>query len=60
MPKRRFLRYGLRTFLAVIAVLAVLLGRYMYRVNQQKAAVAWVEANARWCGSSVAWTSALS
>ncbi|MCA9179086.1 MAG: leucine-rich repeat domain-containing protein [Planctomycetales bacterium] len=42
---RRYFRFGLRTFLAVVAMAGVSLGWFMHRVNQQKAAVQWVQEN---------------
>ncbi|MCH7726300.1 MAG: hypothetical protein IH991_07455 [Planctomycetes bacterium] len=41
-PKRRWLRYSLRTFVVVLTVFGVWLGLLVHRVNKQKEAVAWV------------------
>ena len=43
MPARRIFRYGLRTFLAIVTVGAIVLGGYMYRIHNQRSAVTWVE-----------------
>jgi len=44
-PKRRWLRFSLRTFLIVLTIFCVWLGWYLYRVEQQRNAVKWVEEN---------------
>jgi hypothetical protein len=50
-PKRRFLRFSLRTFVVVVALLGVgfgLAGNFWRRVQQQRAIVAQIEAAGGW------------
>jgi Leucine-rich repeat (LRR) protein len=47
-PKRRWLRFSLRTFLIVLTVFCVCFGWYLYRVERQREAVKWVRANGGW------------
>ena len=47
-PKRRWLRFSLRTFLIVLTIFCVWLGWYLYRVEQQREAVKWVKENGGW------------
>lgn len=42
-PKRRWLRYGLRTFFAVMTIACIWLALLVHRVNKQREAVVWVE-----------------
>ena len=44
-PKRRWLRFSLRSFLIVLTIFCVWIGWYLYRVEQQREAVRWVRAN---------------
>ncbi len=44
-PKRRFFRFSLRSFLIVVTILCVWLGWFLYRVEQQREVVRWVEEN---------------
>ncbi len=41
--KRRWLRFSLRTFLALVLIFGVWLGLLVHRVNKQREAVAWVK-----------------
>lgn len=43
--RRRWLRFGLRTFLVVVALAGVTLGWKVRQVRQQRAAVEWVREN---------------
>ncbi len=43
--RRRFFRFGIRTFLVVVVGLSVWLAWFVYRVERQKNAVAWVIEN---------------
>ena len=43
-PKRRWLRFSLRTFLIVVTILCVWFG-FAYRVERQREAVRWVKEN---------------
>ena len=42
-PKRRWLRYSLRTFVVVLTVFGIWLGLLVHRVNKQREAVQWVK-----------------
>ena len=42
-PKRRFLRFSLRTLLVVMLVVCVVLGRKVEQVRKQREVVAWIE-----------------
>jgi len=44
-PKRRWLRFSLRSFVIVLTIMCVWIGWYVYRVQQQREAVRWVEEN---------------
>ena len=44
-PKRRWLRFSLRTFLIVVVFLSAWIGRWVYRAEQQRTAVQWVIKN---------------
>ncbi len=42
-PKKRWLRFSLRTMLMLMTILCVWLGFKVHRAERQKAAIAWVE-----------------
>jgi len=44
-PKRRGLRFRMRTFLVVLTIFCVWLGWFLYRVERQQETVAWVIGN---------------
>lgn len=44
-PKRRWLRFSLRTFLIVVTIFCVWLGWYVYRAERQREVVRWVLEN---------------
>ncbi len=46
-PRRRWLRFSLRSLLIVMTALAVLLGYYAWRMDQRERAIAVIEATAR-------------
>ena len=44
-PKRRWLRFNLRSFLIVITILSAWVGWYVYRAEKQRTTVQWVQEN---------------
>ncbi len=44
-PKRRWLRFSLRSFLIFLTILGIWLGWFLYRVERQREAAKWVEQN---------------